>query len=449
MKLLLFNCVLLGCFCLFAVSGQAQNATLPSDTGKNMMTLENAIAIGLKNNFDILMAKNQEDAARLDYQYAYGAFLPQIEGSASRSWSVADIEQKYTTGNSVKRNGSKSNHINLSADLNWTLFDGLRVFATRDKLKAIQEAGAYSVRDQVINSISQIIYAYYTIVQAKEQLLSIAEQMSISQERVDIAQNKFASGLGSKIDLLQAQVDLNAQKSAYLQQQALIDENKATLNQLIALPVENDYIVSDSIPLNMGLELEPIKQKALDENPALLLSKKNIDISQLSLKEIQRSRFPVISFNSSYGFTKQSSQAGFSLYNQNKGLSYGFSASIPIFQGFNITREMKSAQLDIDYQQLNLQNVQSQVSLEVRNAYRDYSYYRKAIALEEENLGVAEENVKVTLAAFRLGQISSLEVKEAQQSLSDARLRLISARYNGKLAETTLLKLEDALLVQQ
>lgn len=420
-------------------------ATLPS-AAQQVMTLEDAISIGMKNNYDILMARNQQDAADLDYQYAFGAFLPQIHGAASKTWSAADIKQRYSNGNDVKKDNSKSHNVGLSAALNWTLFDGLKVFATKDKLQAIQQAGAYTVKDQVITTVSGIIQAYYNIVQSKQQLASINEQMSISQERVNIANNKFTSGLGSKIDLLQAQVDLNAQKSAYLQQQTLIDEHKATLNQLIALPPDNEYDVSDSIPLNMGLELDVIRQRALAENPGLLLAKKDVDISRLSLKEIQRSRFPTISFNSSYGFTRQSSEAGFSLYNQNKGLTYGFSASIPIFEGFNTTREAKSAKLDIDYQQLNLKNEQSRVTLQVRNAFKDYQYYKKALELEQENLGIAKENVKVNLAAFRLGQVSSLEVKEAQQSLSDAEYRLITARYNAKLAETSLLRLQGNLM---
>lgn len=413
---------------------------------QQLMTLDNAISIGIKNNYDILMARNQKQAADLDYQYAFGAFLPQINGNASKTWSKADIKQKYSNGNDVEKNGSKSHNIGLSAELNWTLFDGLRVFATKDKLKAIQQAGAYSVKEQIVTSVSEIIQAYYNIVQSRQQLASITEQMSISQERVNIANNKFTSGLGSKVDLLQAQVDLNAQKSALLQQQTLIDQNKAVLNQLIALPPDNDYTVADSIPLDMGLELEPIRQRALEDNPGLLVAKTDVDISRLGLKEIQRSRFPTISFNSTYGFTRSSSEAGFSLYNQNKGLTYGFSASIPIFEGFNTNREVKSAKLDIDYQKLNLQNAQSQVTLQVRNAFKDYEYYKRALELEEQNLGIAEENVKVNLAAFRLGQVSSLEVKEAQQSLSDAEFRLITARYNAKLSETTLMKLQGMLV---
>ncbi|MGH2642710.1 MAG: TolC family protein [Chitinophagaceae bacterium] len=410
------------------------------------MTLEDAITIGLKNNYNILMAKSQEEAAAVNYQYAFGAFLPTLNGSASKVWSTESVNQKYSNGNKVERNGAKSNQTSLSADLNWTLFDGLKVFATKDKLKAIEEAGTLTVKNQVVNTVAQIIQSYYNIVQQKEQLASIAEQMSISEERVNIAKNEFTSGLGSKIDLLQAQVDLNSQKASYLQQKTLIEESKASLNQLLAIPVDNEYSVTDSIPVDTTLNYISIKQEALANNPGLLLAKKNIDISQLALKEVQRSRFPTLSFNSSYAFSSNNSEAGFFLLNQTKGLNYGFSASIPIFQGFLINQQAKNAKLDIAYNQLNLQNQQSLVSVALRNAYKGYEYYIKAIQLAEENLIVAEENVKVNLAAFQQGQISSLEVKEAQQSLAEAHFTLISARFNAKLAETNLLMLKGDLV---
>jgi outer membrane protein TolC len=413
---------------------------------QELMTLDDAITIGLKNNYNILMAKNQEEAAAVDYHYAFGAFLPVLSGTASKTWSTESVSQKYSNGNKVERNGAKSSQTSLSANLNWTLFDGLKVFATKDKLKAIEEAGTLTVKNQVVTTIAQIIQSYYNIVQQKEQLASIAEQMSISEERVKIAGNEFNSGLGSKIDLLQAQVDLNSQKASYLQQQTLIEESKASLNRLIAVPVDNDYLVTDSIPVDTTLNYASIKQAALADNPGLLLARKNIDISQLALKEIQRSRLPTVSFNSSYAFNSTNSEAGFFLLNQNRGLNYGFSASIPVFQGFLHNQQAKNAQLNIAYNQLSLRNQQSLVSEELRNAYKSYEYYIKAIRLAEENLTVAEENVKVNLAAFQQGQVSSLEVKQAQQSLAEARFTLISAQYNAKLAETNLLMLKGDLV---
>lgn len=413
---------------------------------QQVMSLEDAIRIGLKNNYNILMAKNQEEAATLNYRYAFGAFLPSLNGNASRTWSRADVMQKYSNGNIVDKNGTPSNNLNLSANLNWTLFDGLRVFATKDKLEQIKEAGSLSVKNQLISSVADIISAYYDIVQQKQQLRSISDQMNISEERLKIASLKFQVGSSSKLDMLQAQVDLNAQKAAYLLQQTAIDESKAVLNQLIALPGSNEYEVTDSIPVDMTLGYDALKQQVSEHNPGLQLAQKNIDISRLTLKEIQRSRFPTLSFTSSYAYSKVNSGAGFFILNQNKGLTYGFNASVPIFSGFNINRQAKEAQLSIQYQQLTYENQRSQTDLAVQNAYKEYDYYKKALALEEENLGVAQENVTVSLEAFKQGQSTTVDVKVAQQGLADAMYRLISARYNAKLAETNLLKLEGNLV---
>ena len=411
------------------------------------MHLEDAIRIGLKNNYDILMARNREEAAQLNYKYAYGAFLPTLTGSASRTWSTVHVNQKYSTGNDVERSNSKSNNTALSADLDWTLFDGLRVFATRDKLKAIEELGTLQVKAQVVNSVAEIIGAYYDIILQKQALKTIIEQMGISRERVRIAHNKLLSGLGSKIDYMQARVDLNAQKADSLRQETEITKSKTVLNRLIQLPEDQQqYSVADTIPVNMDLNYGSIQQTALSENYELQAAQKDIEVSEWSLKEVNRSRFPVVSFTSSYSFSKQNSQAGFFLFNQSNGLNYGFKASIPLFQGFNINRQVKETKLDIAYQQMALENSRSVVTAEIRNAYKDYAYFKDAIALEAENMDVAEENAMVTLAAFRLGQVSSIEVKEAQQSLSDARMRLITDRYNAKLAETHLLQLKGALL---
>ncbi len=417
-----------------------------SASAQQLMSLQDAIRIGLKNNYDILMAKNQEEASALNYNYAYGAFLPTLNGAGSRTWSSTDVLQKTSNGNVTDKKNSPANNLSLSANLNWTLFDGLKVFATKNKLEQIKEAGGLGFKNQVINSVAGIIGAYYDIVQQKEQLKSISDQMAISQERVKIASLQFSVGSGSKLALLQAQVDLNAQKAAYLQQQTTIDESKAVLNQLIALPTSNDYDVEDTIPVNMNMDYNQVSQQVAGNNIGLQIAQKNIDISKTALQEIQRSRFPVISFISSYNYSKVNSGAGFFLLNQSNGPSYGFTASVPIFNGFNINREAKSAQLNILYQQLTYENQRSQTDLAVQNAYKEYDYYKKALALEEENLGVAQENVTVSLEAFRQGQTTTVDVKVAQQGLADAMYRLISARYNAKLAETNLLKLEGNLV---
>lgn len=410
------------------------------------MTLEDAIGIGLKNNYDILLAKNQAAVASNDYHYAFGAFLPNLSATASKNWSVTDINQKFSNGQKQQKTGSKSNTVSAAANLNWTLFDGLRVFAAKQRLETIMQEGKLSVKQQVENSVSQIIQAYFNIVQEKQQLESLREQMDISNQRVSIARNKFQSGLGSKIDYLQAQVNLNAQKAAYLKQQTVIYQSKGILSQLINLPQGQDYEVVDSIPINRSLNIAALQSQVYSNNFGLQLAQENIAVSELSRKELLRSRMPTISFNSSYSYSKNNSQAGFFLFNQSKGLQYGFSASIPIFQQFNLSRQLEDARLNIDYEKLNLQNLKSQVSLSLQNAYKNYQYALQALDLEEENIGVAKENVQVSLASFKQGQITSLDVQVAQQALADAEARLISDRYNAKVAEVTLMQLNGQLM---
>jgi outer membrane protein len=416
---------------------------------QQLMTLDNAIAIGLKNNYNIMMAKNQEAVNANDYSYAFGAFLPQISATAERNWSNNSINASYQGGKEVNVKGAKSNVINLTGNLNWTLFDGLEVFAAAQQLKSIRELGEINVKNEVVNTIASIIASYYDVVQEQEELESISDEMTISQERVNIAQNEFNSGLGSKIDLLQAEVDLNAQKAAFLQQQTLISESKDTLSQLIVLPPNIDFTVTDSIPVDTSLRLGDFQDKVFTNNFNLLAAKKNIDISQYALKETKAQYFPTISFNTTYSFNKQNSQPTSpyqALSNQALGLTYGFEASIPVLNGLNVRREVNDARLNVAYQQLNYENQKSLVSVALETAFKEYTYYKRAMQLEEQNLGVAKENMEVAIEAFKQGQTTTVEVETAQQGLANAESRLIAARYNTKLAETTLLQLRGDLL---
>jgi outer membrane protein len=415
------------------------------------LTLEQAIDVALKNNFDIRLARNDADVAANDYAYANFAFAPRLNATVGRTWNHTSTKQEFANGNKRDTSGIKSNNFAGNVALSWTLFDGLKMFATRQRLENLRNLGETGVKNQVINTVSTVIAGYYNIVQQKQQLRNIAEQMSISEERVKLSDAKFSTGLGPKTDLLQSKVDLNAQKAAYLRQQTVIQQSKASLNQLMAVTaVSTDYDVQDSIPLNLSLNYGELQQETLKNNTTLSMARQNIEISRQILREVRADLFPVISFNSTYNYNRTNSNAAtnsFSpIFNRNGTFNYGLSATIPLFNGLNVHRQIKNARLDIAYQQLTLENEQSKIDLSVSNAFKDYEYYKAAVTLEEENIGLARENAMVALERFRQGVSTTLEVKEAQQSLQDAFNRLILARYNTKLAETELLRLQGQLL---
>lgn len=418
---------------------------------QQVLTPEQAIDLALKNNYDIRLAKNDAAITANDYAYANFAFAPRLNGTVNKVWNITQTKQEFLNGSKRDTSGIRSNTLSGNVSLAWTLFDGLKMFATRQRVEALRDLGELAIKDQVVNTVANVVAGYYNVVQQKQQLRNISEQLSISEERVKLSDAKFQTGLGPKTDWLQSKVDYNALKASYLRQQTLIEQSKATLNQLMAVESGNTgYDVQDTIPLNLDLSYGGLKQEIQQRNTGLMVAQQNLKVSQLQLKESKGDYFPVINFNSAYNYSRVNSNAAtnsFSpIFNQNGVISYGFSATVPIFNGFNVKRQVNAARLNVDYQQLSLDNTRTQVDLLLTTAFKDYEYYKTAVTLEEENLGLARENVMVAMERFRQGVSTVIETKEAQQSLEDAYNRLINARYNIKLAETQLLRLNGMLV---
>ena len=431
---------LLPIFLLIAMSGSAQK----------LLSLEEAIATALQNNFDIRLAKNDSMVAALDYSFRNAAFLPRLNGNLGGTWNNNAQKQRFQDGTERELNDIKSNNINLGVQMNWTLFDGMKMFATRDKAKEFIALGELGIKNQVVNTVAAVITNYYNIVRQKQQLKAVEEQIVLSGERVKLAQYKLDIGVGAKPDVLQSKVDLNAQKAAQLQQQTLIAQFKEMLNQAMNISTGASYDVSDSIPLNMQVVLGDIQQNIENSNPSLLIAKKNIDIANFTLKERKAERFPVIALNSGYTYGRNNNKATVNpfqpLYSRNIGRTIGLTATIPILNNFTVKRNIRQAQLDIQYQQLVYENQRSLVSLSVINAYKDYELQKRALALEEENILLARENVDIVFQVYKLNSNTLIQLKEAEKSLQDAYTRLITARYNTKVAETELLRLKGELV---
>jgi outer membrane protein len=427
----------------------------PVATAQDSLTLQQAIEAALKNNYDIQLTRNDSAAYALDNSYSWAAFLPQLNGSAGTTWNSNNQQLKFTKrsgggDSSVTRDAVKTHNTQYSLALNWTLFDGLKMFATRNRLEELETLGELGIKTQVINTVAAVINNYYNIVRQKQQLKAVEEQISINEERVKLADKKLSVGLGSKPELLQARVDLNAQKAAQLQALTLIAQLRDQLNQLVGFRQGVIYNVSDSIPLNTTLQFGELAQKFEETNPSLLFAKKNIDIARIVVKERKAELFPILSLNSAYNFTQNDNSVAVNInqpfYNQNKGFNYGFSLNVPILNGFNTKRLIKQAQLDVRYQQLAYDNQRSLIEVGLGNSFKNYELQKRLLDLEQNNIELAKENVMIALERFRQGVSTFLELREAQISLQDAYNRLIAARYNTKLAETELLRLKGDLI---
>ena len=417
---------------------------------QNLLTPEAAIAVALENNYNILLVKNDSMAAALDASYTYGAFLPRLNATLGTVWNNNDQHQEFSDGTIRERDGVKSNNLSGSLNLNWTLFDGMKMFATKEKIEEIARLGELNIKNEVVNTVADVVTIYYNIVRQKQQLKAIEEQMGISEERVKVADRKLSTGLGSKPELLQAKVDLNAQKALQLQQLTRTAQLKEQLNQLTGMRLPEEFDVVEEIPFDQNLQLEEIQNNIASTNPSLLLAQRNIGIAQLTLRERKAERFPSLSFNSAYNYNRLDNQTVVNpfqpLISRSNGLNFGLTANIPILNNRLVERNIEQANLNIDYLQLAYADRRTQIDAGLRNAFRDYEYQKQARQLELENIELAKENVAIALEGFRQGVSTYLELREAQKSLEDAYNRLIAARYNAKVAEIELMRLKGELV---
>lgn len=417
---------------------------------QKILTVEEAIATVLKNNYDIELLRNDSASYALDKSYAKAALMPRINSTTGLVFNNNDQLQKFTDGTKRQRNGIRSNNLAGSVQLNWTIFNGLKMVTTRVKLNEFVKLGDLAIKNQMITSVASLLVNYYNIVHQKQQLKAVEEQMSINEERVKLSEKKLSVGLGAKPELLQAKVDLNAQRAARLKQQTLIDQLKEQLNLIMNIPSTVGYEVYDSIVINNRILLQDLISGLENTSPSLLITKKNIDISQLILKERKADLYPIVALNSNYNYSKTDNQAVVNpftpLYSRNNGFNYGLGITIPILNGLNAKRLIQQSQLDIAFLKLSYQSQQASLNTAITKAYKEYTMQQQALLLEEDNILLAKENVFISLERYRLGVSTYLELRETQKSLADAYTRLLAARYNTKLAEIELMRLNGNLM---
>lgn len=415
---------------------------IPLTYSQKVLTSEDAISIALKYNYDILVARNSATTDSVNNTPGNAGMLPDVTISSTESYSTATkLHQKFSDGSTLSSSNTQSNSLNANIGLSWTLFDGGKMFVTKRKLSEIQELGEIQFRDRVLQTVYDVILAYYDVVRQKQELASINEVITYNLDRVKISQTSFDAGLSPKTNLLQAKIDLNVYQENAINQQSIILAAKRSLNQLLGRNTDVQFEVLDSIPISESLDNRVLSQKIDSSNTSILAYQKQIDVDKLSIKEMNSMLLPKIFFNTGYGLFQSNSPDGNPLVNRTIGPSIGGTVSIPIYQGGNAIRQIKVAKIQLQSDQYNLENVRLKVNQQLQNALTQFENQLNLLKIEKDNAILAKENLEISIQRLRYGQTTSLEVSLAENSFVDSLTRLINFEYNLKVAETKLKQL--------
>jgi outer membrane protein TolC len=412
------------------------------------LSLSDCIQIGLEKNYALRIVRNQEEIGRNNYTLGNAGFLPSLDLGAGYNASLSDIQNKNVEGVTTSIDGVHNDGVNAGLTFNWTVFDGLRMQATYTRLRELQQMGELQTRLSVEGLISQIAAGYNSHIYQILRLKSMKASVDLSTERVRIVEARYQIGAASLLDLNQARVDLNTDISNYISQKEVVSYSIVNLNQLLANEnVETPFLLADSvINFNSLIDFESLRNKTLQSNTDILLAAKNVKLSKADEKAIRSRYFPYLRLNAGYGYTLNRYETGLTRESQSLGLNYGVTLGMNLFEGFNNRRDLRNIRIETENRELSQQDVRLNLIATLSNFYLSYQNNQELRSMAQQNLVVARDYYEAAIDKYKLGALSGLELREAQQRLLEAEERLLLAEYNIKLSEISLKQLSGDIL---
>lgn len=422
--------------------------TALSVMSQEVINVNDVIRIGLENNYDLKIVRNEQQISDNNNTIGNAGYLPTL--GISSGYNV-----RSNTGDNIPNNGDERTDISTSGtqtldaavNLNWTIFEGFKVQTNRKRLKELQSMGELNTRLSIENFISNISSEYYNLVQQTQYLKNLQQSVDLSRERLRIVEARYQIGDFSRLDLQQAKVDFNTDSSQLIQQYEVLHSSRIKLNELMGShDIDNLLSAADTtISVNRLLQKDVLFDDMMQNNTTLLLSHKSKTLSELELKSLQSQNYPYLKLNGSYGFTHYNYNNGNLDQQRNWGPSAGVTLGFNIFDGFNRKREQKNARIRINNQELQTDRQKLYLQSDFSNMWVAYQNNIQLAKLEEESLENAELNYEIAMERYLLGDLSGILLREAQVSLLNAEQRLVSAKYRTKIYEISLMQISGRI----
>ncbi len=413
---------------------------------QQIISLEEAIKLALQNNYGIEIARNEQSIAKNNNDLGNAGFLPQIDASAGSIWSNTNTHQESTSGDITDFNHINGRNLSSSVGLSWTLFDGTKMFATRNKLNELQKMSNFELQISIENVVYKVINQYYTLVKLKQQISLSESLLALFQKRKQVVEARNSSGNSSRLEVIQAQADYNAQNATLLRLQSQYAQAQYLFSSLLVNNPLTSFQVVDNFSMTPLMNIESIRANITQQNVWINHAKSNILISDYVTKEVRSAYYPKIGFGLNYNFVNSNNPSGYILNNQTYGMNYGFSASWNLFDGMSVKRNVRNAKIQQKIMQLSFNEINLQLETSLLSQFKLYESNLQIVKMEEENITIAQTALTIAMEKYAVGVISDIQLKDAQKTFEDAQLRLIQARFDAKMSETELLKLQGLLI---
>ena len=417
--------------------------TSNSVSAQQPVSLNEAITIGLENNYGIRIEKSNLSIAKKQNNWQYAGAYPSLSFGLGFNNSFSELEDSYL----------KSGQVQPSLRLNWMLFDGFSVRIRKSQFELLENLSEGNSVLVIENTIQAIILGYYKIVLEKERLNVMEEVMNLSKDRYDYIQNRLDLGAGSTYEVLQAKNAWLTDKSAYLNQQMIYRVAMRNLGYLLGQKDQNQYAPADSMsPVLNSYNLAELKAKMETNNQTL----KNQYLNQVMLEKniaLEKSaRYPTLSFSggSNYNYYPEGLNTSESIKSLNKKLSFysNFTLSYNIYNGNRVQTNIKIAEIEKEIGDIRMEDMKHQLNNRLLNMYDLFEVRKELAVVAHENLLTAKLNLEISTDKYKNGVINSFNFRDIQRGYLQTALYDLAAVYELIASHVDLVRLTGGIITE-
>ena len=423
-----------------------QSETLQLSKDSRPQTLKECLEKGLQKNYSLRIVRNEEQMAANNATMGNAGMLPAVSLSAGYNGSAYGNNTKNRDESVTKNRGIYDDGIDAGVDMSWTLFDGFKTVANYDRLRELKLISEAQTRRAVIDYMAELTAEYYNFVQQRQRLQNYVSAVELSRERLRIVYERWMIGSLSRLDLLQARVDFNADSAQCLKQRELLASSRIRLHELMA---------QDSLDVNFTSADDDIDLLVLPTFDSLwtntqhcvsmVIAEHNRNIADIDLRSVMSRNYPYLKLNAGYGYRTNHYGSGNMLSRNQWSGDVGVSVGFNLYDGKRRS-EQRNARLAVKNAELEQYDLTLALYTDLADLWQAYENNRMLLALEKENVVAARENYDIAHERYLLGDLSGIEMREAQKSLLDAEERILTAEYNTKLCEISLMQISGNVL---
>ncbi|XLS29524.1 TolC family protein [Flavobacteriaceae bacterium M23B6Z8] len=411
------------------------------------LTIDEAVDTALKQNYSLRVANNEVSTAEVDTKSLNSGFLPRITIGSGVNYANEDQSVTFADGNSTAVSNAITESYNASITAEYTIFDGFERKFTNRRNKQYLSLKQLEEKQQIENTIVNIYESYYQIAFQKQVVENLKYTIRNSQDRLDRARRKVKYGQGTQLDILTAKVDLGNDSITYRSSLTDLTNLKRNLNFLMGRDPLTSFTIDTLLVFQPQMNKDSLLMLMKSKNTQLMIAEQNLTLAKTDILINRAKLLPKINGSGSYQWSQSDNPpTSFALSNEIYGVNLGINLSWSLFDGGKTKTAVKKAKITSENRSINYEELEEQLKVDLYNAYETYLNEIYKFQTEESNVEVNRLNFQRTQKQYGLGQITTVEFRQAQINLFNALNNYAQAKYNVKLAEVNLLLLSGTLV---